>query len=122
MEALCLKMATGHEIVCELIKRESDDDMGMNILTVKNPITFIPNPQADANQPGGLIPVPWMPTADQNKVFINYNQVMAESTPSENIMSFYNETFGSGIKIAKTMPPNASSTGIPNGPPNLKPV
>ncbi len=114
MEALCLKMATGHEIVCELLKRETVN--GINSLAVKNPITFIPSPQADASQQGGLVPVPWMPTADQNKIFINYNQVMAESTPSENIMSFYNETFGSGIKIAKTMPTN------PSGPPDLKTV
>ena len=84
------KITSGEEIIGEVFT-----PLGHSV-EIKNPAVVM---LQRAENGVGIALMPYMPYCDGNVSFYN-SSIVAEGTPSQNMINEYNRIFGSGIQIA----------------------
>lgn len=94
---ICLKLASGEEVVGKV--DESDQD----IIKLRDVASIVMMPGGGNGQVGlGLMP--FLPYADDKGIEFNRRFVMVEFDPGVDMLNNYNRMFGSGIQIASAIP------------------
>ena len=89
---VCLKLATGEEIIC--------NEVGDNYYEDIASIIMVPG---QSGQQVGLGLAPFMPYLEEAKLFIDSAKVICKGTPSKEMLNNYSRIYGSGIQIASTL-------------------
>ena len=85
------KLISGEELIGEVFNVLADS------VELKNPATIVIQ-QTQKGMGVGL--APYMPYAEEEKVFSRNSAIAREATPAVNMMNEYSRIFGSGIQIA----------------------
>jgi hypothetical protein len=85
------KLISGEELIGEVFNVLGDS------VELKNPATIVIQ-QTQKGMGVGL--APYMPYAEEEKIFLRYSAIASEATPAVNMVNEYSRIFGSGIQIA----------------------
>jgi hypothetical protein len=97
-ELRAFKLASGEEIVAEVVERDE------SYTTIKNPLGCVMQRAQDGHPVMGF--VPWMQAAD-SPFLVKNNMIVIESEVASEVKNGYNQIFGTGIVI----PPKKLITG-----------
>jgi len=92
---------TNHTIMGEV---EENDKT--NIVTIKKPVQVVSVPPSPDNPQGGVAFSPFVEYASEflTGFRVKYEDILMINTPVTELENQYNQVFGSGITIAKTLP------------------
>ena len=85
------KLISGEELIGEVFNVLADS------VELKNPATIVLQ-QTQKGMGVGL--APYMPYAEEEKIFLRNAAIASEATPAVNMVNEYSRIFGSGIQIA----------------------
>ena len=97
-ELKAFKLASGEEIVAEVVERDD------TYTTIKNPLGCVMQRGQDGHPVMGF--VPWMQAAD-SPFLVKNHMIVIESEVAFEVKNGYNQIFGSGIVV----PPKQLITG-----------
>lgn len=89
-----IKLITGEELIGDMTQ------MGDNI-TVKNAATVHLVPGEGSRM--GMAMIPFAPYAEEESFMFNLTHVMTAYTPGTDLLNQYNQRFGSGIVVARSV-------------------
>lgn len=89
-----IKLITGEELIGDM------SQTGDNI-TVTNPATVHLVPGESGRMSMAMIP--FAPYAEEDSFMFNLSHIMTSYTPGTDLLNQYNQRFGSGIVVARTL-------------------
>ena len=92
---------TNHTILGDVEERNDT-----NVVVVKKPVQVVSVPPSQENPQGGVAFSPFVEYASEflTGFHIKYEDILMINTPVVELENQYNQVFGSGITIAKTLP------------------
>lgn len=100
-EIKLITFKTNHTIVGKV-----DVNKEQGFVSIKQPVQVIVVPPKSANDQGGIAFSPYLEFAQEfsSGIHISADDILAITTPVVELENQYNQVFGSGIQIAKTIP------------------